>query len=242
MYLDEVQPWLFVRNAHRLLPVIQHLRYEAHPALWFVLLYGASRFSSSVITMQCVNFALAILMAWVILSNRSLPMLIRVLIVFGGSVFFTTGVVARDYMLAGLLLTSAARCLLARPQKRWLGVILLALAINSHFLAIPVAIFVFVWLYWLAPGMNRDAAIAKLKDWSFWASGALIAVALVASYLTVRPAKDIATHLEDRERRSLITWCSVLAGRGIIICRSLPVRIHRFRIRLWRSLRTQTSL
>jgi hypothetical protein len=137
MYLDEVQPWLFVRNAHNLLPVLEHLRYEAHPALWFVLLYGASHFSTGVITMQCVNFLLAILMAWLILSARNVPMVVRVLLVFGVSVFFTTGVVARDYMLAGMLLVAAARCLLAKPRRHWLGMLLLGLAMNSHFLAIP---------------------------------------------------------------------------------------------------------
>jgi hypothetical protein len=196
MYLDEVQPWLFVRNAHSLLPVIQHLRYEAHPALWFILLYGASIFSVSVFTMQWVNFLLAVTMAWLILSARTLPMLIRVLLVFGVSVFFTTGVVARDYMLAGMLLVAATRCLLAKPQRHWLGIVLLGLAINSHFLAIPVATSIFVWFYWLAPEVNNGTAFAKLKESKFWTSVALMGIAVIACYFSVRPARDIATHLE----------------------------------------------
>lgn len=196
MYLDEVQPWLFVRNAHSLLPVIQHLRYEAHPALWFVVLYGASIFSASVFTMQCVNFLFAVTMAWLILSVRTLPMIIRVLLVCGVSVFFTTGVVARDYMLAGMLLVAAARCLLAKPQRHWLGMVLLGLAVNSHFLAIPVAASIFLSLYWLAPEIKKDAALAKLKESRLWISVSLMAIAIIACYFTVRPAKDIATHLE----------------------------------------------
>jgi hypothetical protein len=195
MYLDEVQPWLFVRNAHGLLPVIQHLRYECHPALWYVLLYIASRISFNVITMQCVNFMLAVSMALVVLSARTLSIVIRVLIVFGVSVFFMSGVLARDYMLASLLLTLAARCFLARPQRHWLGMVSTALAINSHFLAIPVALSIFVWLYFLSPEMGLASAQSKLRERRFWASIALIVIALIVCYFTVRPAKDIGIPL-----------------------------------------------
>lgn len=195
MYLDEVQPWLFVRNAHSLLPVIQHLRYESHPALWFVLLYVASRIASSVIMMQCVNFVLAIVMALVVFSARTLPMVTRVLIVFGVSIFFVSGVLARDYMLAGLLLILATRCFLASPQRHWRGMVLIALAINSHFLAIPVAFSILVWLYLLSPEMSLSSMKSKLRERKFWASVALIVIALTACYFTVRPAKDMSMRL-----------------------------------------------
>ena len=101
--------------------------------------------------MQCINFALALTMAWLVLSCQSLPIVNRVLIVFGTTVFFTMGVLARGYMLASVLLTGAARCFLAKPQRHWLGMTLLALAINAHFFAIPVGAGIFVWLYWSRP-------------------------------------------------------------------------------------------
>ena len=67
------------------------------------------------------------------------------------AVFFYTGVFARSYMLAAVLLVGAARCLLAGRPRHWLAMGLLALAINAHFFAIPVAAGIFVWFYWLAP-------------------------------------------------------------------------------------------
>ncbi len=195
MYLDEVQPWLWVRYAPHLLPVIQHLRYESHPALWVVLLFAASRISSNVIAMQCVNFLLAICAAWAILSTRSLPMILRVLLIFGVSFFYTTGVLARDYMLATLLLICSARCLLAQPQRQWLAMLLLGLAINSHFLAIPVAASIFIWLYVISPDMSLASVKAKVRGRSFWVALLLEAIALVACYFTVRPAKDMSMRL-----------------------------------------------
>ena len=212
MFLDEVQPWLIVRNAHGILPVIQHLRYECHPALWFVLLYIASRISSNVITMQCVNFVLAVSMALVVLSARTLPMAVRVLIVFGVSVFYVSGVLARDYMLAGLLLTFAARCFVARPQRHWLGMVSIALAINSHFLAIPVALSIVTWLYVLSPAMDLASVKSKLRERRFWTSVALIAIALIVCYFTVRPAADI-TARRSFSGGSLLGYFVLCVGR-----------------------------
>jgi hypothetical protein len=195
MYLDEVQPWLWVRYAPHLLPAIEHLRYESHPGLWVVLLFAASRISSNVIVMQCVNFLLATTAAWVILSTRSLPIAIRVLIIFGVSFFYTTGVLARDYMLAALLLIAATRCLLAQPQRQWLAMLLLALAINAHFLAIPVAASIFMWFYMFSPEMNLASFKAKVKGRGFRIALSLEAIALIACYFTVRPAKDMSMRL-----------------------------------------------
>jgi hypothetical protein len=223
MYLDEVQPWLWVRSAHSLLPPVQHLRYESHPALWVVLLYVASRISSAVVAMQCVNFLLAVVTAWMILSVRSLPIVVRVLIVFGVSFFFTTGVLARDYMLATLFLIASARCLLAHPQRRWPAMVFLACAINSHFLAIPVAASIFIWLYLLMPEMNLASAKAKFKERGFWTALVVEAIALIVCYITVRPAKDMSMRL-GLNGGSLLDY--VVLGVGRIWHYYLPISVN----------------
>ena len=66
--------------------------------------------------MQFVNFAFAITEAWLILSARKLHWSVRVLAIFSFFVFHNYAVVARNYMLALLLLTAAVRCLLAKAQ------------------------------------------------------------------------------------------------------------------------------
>jgi hypothetical protein len=212
MFADEVQPWLWVRYEHNLLVSIQHLHYEAHPALWTILLYLVSRISSNVLLLQCTNYLLAVGCAWLILSFRSVPLLERVLIVFGVSFFFVAGVLARNYMLSGLLLIAATRCLLMNPKRHWLAMVLLALAINAHFLAIPVAVATLIWLYLLEPEMNFSGAICKFKDRGFWLSCGLIFAALVLCYLTVRPAPDIET-TEDLPGATLFEYSVLCVGR-----------------------------
>jgi hypothetical protein len=197
MYLDEAQAWLIARGSANLLELLHHLRYEGHPAMWYLLIYFPSHLSSNMAWMQGINYVLSLGMAWLVLSERRLPLVMRVSIVFSVSIFFYMGVLARSYMLAGVLLIAAARCLLAGRRRHWLAMTLLALAINSHFLAIPVVAGIFVWLYWLAPIASWSAAVGKLKERRFWISAAILGAALAACYFTLRPAQDIYTPQYD---------------------------------------------
>ena len=149
MYLDEAQAWLIARSS---LPVLFHqLHYEAHPALWYLLLYLPAHLSSHMQWIQAINFGLSLLMAWFIISERKVPFAARGLLLFSPAIFFAMGTLARSYMLAGLLLVAAVRCLTAERPRHWLAIALLALAINTHFFAIPVAGAIFVFLYWFRP-------------------------------------------------------------------------------------------
>ena len=212
LFGDEVQPWLWVRYEHNLFAAMRYLRYEGHPALWTILLFALSRISANVLLLQLTNYLIAVGCAWLILSFRPLPLLLRVLVIFGGSYFFIAGVLARSYMLSGLLLVGAARCLLSNPKRHWLAMGLLALAINTHFLAIPVAAAIFICLYWLGPEMKSTAAIQRMKDRSFWLSIALLGSSLAVCYITVRPAPDIETTL-DIPGASLFDYFVLGVGR-----------------------------
>ena len=109
MYVDEAQAWLIARDSGNLLELAQHLRYEGHPALWYVLLYLPAHLSVSLVWMQVLNYVLSLAMAWLVLSERRMPLAMRVMSVFSVPLFFYMGVVARSYMLAAVLLVGAAR-------------------------------------------------------------------------------------------------------------------------------------
>ena len=70
MYVDEAQAWLIARDSGNLLELVQHLRYEGHPALWYLLLYLPAHLSASLVWMQVVNYVLSLTMAWLVLSER----------------------------------------------------------------------------------------------------------------------------------------------------------------------------
>ena len=109
MFGDEAQAWLIARDSGNLLELAQHLRYEGHPALWYVLLYLPAHLSASLVWMQALNYVLSLAVAWMVLTERRLPLAMRVMAVFGVFVFFHMGLMARNYMLAAVLLVGAAR-------------------------------------------------------------------------------------------------------------------------------------
>jgi hypothetical protein len=78
MYVDEGQPWLIARDSRNLLKMFQHLRYEGHPGLWYVLLYLPAHLSGSVIWIQVINFTLSVVMACLVLSERRIPIALGV--------------------------------------------------------------------------------------------------------------------------------------------------------------------
>jgi len=145
--------------------------------------------------MQSINYSLSLVLAWLLLSERRIPIGVRVLLVFSVTVLIYMGDVARSYTLAAVLLVAAARCLLSR-RRHWLAMALLCLAVNTHFLAIPVVASIFIFLYWLRPETPaisvKAAAFSRFQQRQFWISTAMLGVALALCYATLRPAPDIS--------------------------------------------------
>lgn len=201
LYLDEAQAWLHAERSHGLADLFSRFHYDGHPALWYLLLYGPAHLSPDIVWMKLMNYCFALVLAWLILSWRQIRMLDRILVIFSVFVFFYIGVVARSYALSGVLLLAAARSFSSGKRWHWAAVLFLCLAINTHFLAIPLSAAIFIWFYWLQPDFSVESAVAKLRDRQFWASVAFLALALFLCYLSVRPAKDL--YMPQYERRGL---------------------------------------
>ncbi len=190
IYGDEAQAWLIARDSHGLMDLAGHLRYEGHPALWYLLLCIPAHLGWGVAAMKAINYVISLCLAWLVLGERRLSLGMRAAILFSAFVFFEMGVLSRPYMLAAVLLVGAARCLLAEYKRSWLAMVLLALAINTHFFAIPIAAGIFVWFYWFAPDLSWRTGVKRIKEPQFLGSVALIGLALAVCYFTLRPAPD----------------------------------------------------
>ena len=210
MYVDETQAWLLARDSRTWLQMLGRLRYEGHPGLWYTLLYLPAHLGWSPVTMQVIAFALALVMAALVLTERRIELHIRVLSTFSVAIFFYMGIMARSYIIAGVLLFGAARLLIAPERPRhWLAVLLLGLAINTHFFAIPVALALLVWGYALAPGRQRPLLLTG----RLWGTVAAIGVSLALCFFTVRPAADIYTPHYERAGLSPMGYLILSVGR-----------------------------
>jgi hypothetical protein len=200
---DEMQAWLIARDSNSLADLFHHMRYEGHPALWQLILYVPAHISWNPISMQVINYVFAVAEAWLILSARKLHWSIRALAVFSCVVFYEHGLFARNYMLAMLLLTAAARCLLGERQHRKLAILFLALAVNAHFFAIPIAVVLFIQLYCLPKLKSWKGPGRLFRDFEFQAASLILIASVMAAYFTVRPPADLYTPQYDLDHRSL---------------------------------------
>jgi hypothetical protein len=198
-----MQAWLIARDNNSLLALLHCLRYEGHPALWYLLLYIPAHVSWNPISMQVINYLLALIEAWLLLSARKLDWRIRALAVFSYFMIGLYGVQARSYMLAMVLLTAAARCLLAERPHRKLAVLLLALSINTHILAIPIAGGIALWAFFFAKISNGNGTRKPPLDTELIVASIVLISSFLIAYLTVRPPADLLVTLWSYGHHSL---------------------------------------
>jgi hypothetical protein len=206
MWRDEVQAWLIARDSTSLPNLFHNMRYEGHPALWQLILFVPAHLSQNPVGIQVINYVFAVVEAWLILSARKVPWFIRILTAFSFFVFYQYGAVARNYMLAMLLLTAAARCLLEERQHRKLALVLLALAINTHFFAIPIALLFALQMFFLARLRCRKDIGKLFRDFGSLMASALLLVTVAVSYCTMRPPHDSYTPHYGLEHHSLVYY------------------------------------
>lgn len=193
MWRDELQAWLITRDSHSLSQLFHALHYEGHPALWYLLLWIPAHLSPNPASMQVINCVFAVILAWIVLSTMVLPRSIRVLTVFSFFVLYQFGVQARSYELGFLLLVAAARCLIGKRQHRKLAILLLALSINTHVFAAPVAVALAAWAFGCAKLKTWRDAGRLLRDREFLIAFVMLGAAGILALITVWPARDLAS-------------------------------------------------
>jgi hypothetical protein len=213
MFGDEMQTWLIARDSRSLTEMFAHLRYEGHPGFYYLLLYLPAHLTWNPLPAQLINYLFSVTEAWLILSARRVQLAIRAMLIFSYFIFFNYGVMTRSYMLVLLLLTAAARCVLAERQHRKTAIILLFLAINTHAFAIPIAAMLALWMY-RRKLLNSWKEFAKLfQDAEFWIALVVLLCGVGLSYYTVRIPADISLPIYGLEHHSFLYYFFLAEGQ-----------------------------
>jgi hypothetical protein len=140
LWRDETQAWSVARSStspYQLATV--EMRYEGHPAAWYLLLWPVTRVTGDPRAMQLVHALVAIALAALWLTCAPFPTWTRLLLLFGYFPLYEWGVLSRNYSL-GLLALFAALAVWPRRRERPLALgALLALAANSNLYALLLA-------------------------------------------------------------------------------------------------------
>jgi hypothetical protein len=136
---DDLQAWMIARDAHSLGDLASRSRYEGHPILWYLVLWGLSQFTRDPLPMQLVALAISAVVAWIVLRYGPFPMIVRAALVFGYFPLFEYGVIPRGYGLGLAFLLGACAAAARRPRRLLVVATLLALASLTSVYALIVA-------------------------------------------------------------------------------------------------------
>jgi hypothetical protein len=140
MWRDEAEIWLIARDSSSLRQLFHNMRTEGHPALWYLLVYAASRLSRDPIAMQLVHLAIACGSTALILRYAPFSIRNRLLLCFGYYLLYEYTVISRSYGLE-FLLAFAFCALHPRRETRlpWMALLLFLMANTNLYGAILAA-------------------------------------------------------------------------------------------------------
>ncbi len=128
---DEVVPLSIARQARSVAGLVAPLRFEGHPALWYVLLWGAYRAVGQTWVLKAVSLAAAI--GAMLLVNRSvLPWWLRVAFTASFFPLYQYSVVSRGYVVEMLLLFAFCAAYPRRREHPLAVALVLALLANTE--------------------------------------------------------------------------------------------------------------
>jgi hypothetical protein len=118
MWFDELQAWNIARASGSPFAVLSNLRYEGHPAVWYLLLYGLTRWTTDPRAMQVLELVVLAATVAVLLFRSPFPFWLRVGLAASYVVAFEYGVISRSYGVEVLLLV-VLLALVVRAAPRW---------------------------------------------------------------------------------------------------------------------------
>jgi hypothetical protein len=190
MWRDEMQIWMIARQSDTVADLFRNLKYEPHPALWYILAFLTSKISSSPATLQILHVIIASTTAYVFLRFAPLCRLHKGLFIFGFFPFYEYGVIARCYSL-GILLAFLFCALFRYRDKNLLTMsVILFLLANCSAYGLFMA---FSLELTLAASWFMDSRLNnpwKSPMWKMIAAVAIIVAGLVISALQIAPPAD----------------------------------------------------
>ncbi len=146
LWLDEMQRWLLVRDSASISELIFNKRYDGHPSLWYILLFGVKQVSHHPLAMQFFHSGIAILSAFLILWYAPFEKWIRILLVFSYFPFFEYNLLNANYALIFLGMLLFCVIYSKKQGPLWLLALLLGLMSNIHILGLVASFALFLYL------------------------------------------------------------------------------------------------
>ncbi|MDY6783962.1 MAG: hypothetical protein SW833_15690 [Cyanobacteriota bacterium] len=140
MWRDELTIWLIARDSESVSEFFNIIRYEPHPALWYLCVAALYRLSHNPTIMQVFHLLLGTSVAFLFLRYSPFKPLHKVLFVFGYLPFYEYLIISRNYSFGVLFAFAFCACFESRKQTYLVLALLLFLMANCNAYSLFIAI------------------------------------------------------------------------------------------------------
>ena len=190
MWRDELNPWLLARDSHSFVELFQNIKYEGHPGLWYLCLYGLTQFTSNPVVMQLIHLLIATGSIYLFLQFSPFPRFQKLLFVFGYLPFYEYLVISRNYAIGILVLFLFCANYQTRKKSYFvLSVFLLILAnTNAYCLFISISLGLALTFEYILQERLGESFTANRTD--LISSLAIFVLGIVSSLAQLIPPVD----------------------------------------------------
>ncbi|WP_327754442.1 hypothetical protein VVT58_10225 [Sphingobium sp. SJ10-10] len=211
---DEVRSLSFANHGETLADMIQGVRGDGHPLLWYLLLRGGHGLIGS-LALPVIAFLVALAAVAVLIWRSPFTPVIKTMIVLSHFALWDYAVMARNYGISMLLMfVFAAGYSRWRDRGYWLMIPLVLLANTNVHSTLLSWLLLAVWISDRYPGRSlRVRWIERMV----MPTVVLLAIASLACFLTVwPPANDAAVYQKHRDMVSIMKALA-LPGYGFLV-------------------------
>lgn len=230
MWRDEVRALNIALQGDNMIEMLQRLRGEGHPAIWYLLLRGAYDVFGRVEVLPAVSLLVAFVSVVLLIFRSPFPRLVVLALVFSHLMIFEYSIVARNYGISVLILL-----LIAELYPRWrnngvvIGLLLLLLANTNVIGTLMTGAFL---LFWFVDLLTEDGIPWTSKLGVFVVNAAIAAVGVLACALTILPTYNDAAVLDWSGTSPLLEAVKtiLLPGRSSLgaMMGDFDIRPHRY--------------
>jgi hypothetical protein len=191
MWRDEIEAWLLARDSHSVPSLLANLKYEGHPALWYLLLMPLTRVSHSPTAMQALHLLLATSTIYVFARYSPFKAIQKLLFSFGYFPFYEYSIISRNYALGVLLIFAFSSLFETRYTKFLVISLVLFLLCHTSVFALIIAIVLFFGLlldFWYHKRSHKS--FDRSDTYKIYVGFFIIALGIITAVLQLIPPSD----------------------------------------------------
>ncbi|MBN2544265.1 MAG: hypothetical protein JXB50_00620 [Spirochaetes bacterium] len=191
MWRDEVQSWLIARDSSSIIELYNNLRYDGHPALWYICLKFLMIFFKSPVAMQVFHILISTTSVFLFVRFSPFNNLQKFLFSFGYFMLYEYTVIARLYAFSILFIIMFCVIYPKRYNNFLLTSLIIFFALQTN--VFTVIIFIVTSASLLIDYIVNYKKIIKIKGYKLWkiiAGTALIIIGFIISILFIKSAPD----------------------------------------------------